>query len=446
MSKLLGPDAMRSLIRKALEHSRAEQTEVGLFAGGWALTRFANSQVHQNMASDDVVMQVRAVFGKRVAAGSANVTGNGDVRSLVDNVVKMARLTDENPDFVSLPSPDGTAPAVDPYRQATADSPPSQRAEAVRALVAESDRIGGTAAGSFFTRSYEHAVANTLGVDSYYRGTAARLMTVVTGPDGGFGYAAASSSDVSDIDAVAVGAEASRVAADSMNPTDFEPGEYATILMPYAVSDMVGMLAWMGFNALAYQEGRSFVCGKLGQKIVDESVSIWDDGGDMRTLAAPYDAEGVPKQRVDLIKSGVASGLLYDSYTAHREGKKSTGHGLGGPSELNGSWLNLVMVPGAATVDEMVAGTKRGLLVTRFHYTNVAHLMTATITGMTRDGTFLIENGRISGPVKNLRFTQSITDALSNVEMIGRDLKLDDGVLAPAIKVRRFRFSSATQF
>ncbi len=216
--------------------------------------------------------------------------------------------------------------------------------------------------------------------------------------------------------------------------------------MPNAVADMVGMMAYMGFGALSYQENRSFMSGKLGQKVVSEDINIWDNGLDPRTFVAVYDTEGVAKQCVDLIKSGVATGLFDDSYTAHREGKKSTGHAFGGEREISGSDLNLILAPGSARVDDMISNTKRGLLVTRFHYTNVAHLMTATITGMTRDGTFLVEDGRIVGPVKNMRFTQSVLEALSCVDMIGRDLELHGGVLVPALKVGKFRFSSATQF
>jgi len=191
---------------------------------------------------------------------------------------------------------------------------------------------------------------------------------------------------------------------------------------------------------MEYQEGQSWVCGKLGQKVVSENISLWDDSCDPGTIKSAFDGEGVAKQRVDLIKDGVAAGILYDSYTAHREGKQSTGHYPWGRAE------NLILAPGDATVEDMIASTKRGILVTRFHYTNVAHRMSASFTGMTRDGTFLIENGKIARPVKNLRVTQSITEALSDTQMVGRERLLEDGVLAPALKLGKFRFSSATEF
>ncbi|MGC8862736.1 MAG: TldD/PmbA family protein [Armatimonadota bacterium] len=442
---LMGEERMQAMLDLALEHSKADQTEVAFSSGNWALTRFANSSIHQNMTSNSVGMQVRAVIGKKVASASSNVTDEAGIRALVDLAVEMARHQDDNPDFVSLPDPGplSSKESTEPgsrhgrYVAATAASSAEQRAEMVRKIIAESERVDATAAGSLSVHSGERAVANSLGVRAYYRTTYAGVRTVVTGPEGGFGYAAATSNDLAEIDPRAVGEEAARLASMSRNPTDLEPGEYECVLSPYAAADMLSSFIGMGFWALAYQEGRSFLCGKMGEKIVDSSVSIWDDGLDPRTLITPYDREGVPKQRVDLVRNGVAAGLLYDSYTAHREGKKSTGHAGG---------FNPIMAPGNATVEEMIASTRRGLLVTRFHYTNVAHLMTASFTGMTRDGTFLIENGRIARPVKNLRFTQSILDALSNVDMIGRDLKLVGPTLVPALKIAKWRFVSGTEF
>jgi len=424
----------------ALEHSPADQAEAAVWLTRSALTRFANSAIHQNMLFENGVLKVRAVFGKKVASGTTNRLDEPGIRELVDNVARMARLVDENQDFVSLPKPVAPVQSVKAYRDSTANSTPERRAETVRALVAESDKVGATAAGSFTVQSYERAVRNTLGIDACCRGTYANLLTVVTAPDGGFGYAAGTSADVDAIDGRAIGEEASIRARDCRNPVGLEPGEYECVLMPYAVADMIGMLGWMGFGAREYQEDRSFVCGKLGTKIVSDSVSIWDDGLDPRSIPSPFDGEGVARQRVDLVKNGVATGLLYDSYAAHKEGKQSTGHAPWGRAG------NLIVAPGDASVEDMIASTKRGLLVTRFHYTNVAHAMSASFTGMTRDGTFLIENGRITTPVKNLRFTQSITEALSDTQMVGRDLKLHRSALMPALKVGKFRFSSATEF
>ncbi|MGQ9456571.1 MAG: TldD/PmbA family protein [Armatimonadota bacterium] len=438
---LKGKDQMLSLAEKALAYSQAEQTEVSLLISNWALTRFANSYIHQNMASESQTVCVRVVFGKKVAAASCNMTDESSIQSLIDRAIEMARHQDDNPDFVSLPKPDIDSGALskipDKYSEATAHYTAEQGANFVRSVIAECENSGASAAGSLSICAFERVAVNSLGIRSYHRNTLARIVTVATGKDGGFGYASATSTDVTSLDPKTVGSEAAQTARASANPIEIEPSEYECVLSPYAVAEIVESFISMGFWARAFQEGRSFLCGKMGERIVHPSVNIWDDGLNPRTIVTPYDHEGIPKQRVDLVKDGIAAGLLYDSYAAHREGKKSTGHA--------GSF-NPIMHPGDATLDQMIASTQHGLYVTRFHYTNVAHLMSASITGMTRDGTFLIEDGRITKPVKNMRFTQSLLEALANVEMIAQDLKLVDSTLVPAVKVKKWRFVSPTEF
>jgi predicted Zn-dependent protease len=209
---------------------------------------------------------------------------------------------------------------------------------------------------------------------------------------------------------------------------------------------MVMYLSWLGFSALAVQEERSFMCGKFGQKVMGENITIWDDGLDPRTHVSPFDREGVAKQRVDLIVNGIANAVVYDSFTGNKEGKPSTGHSMGGSGTHGPYATNLFLAPGGKTIDEMIASTERGIFVTRFNYTNVVHPLLVMFTGMTRDGTFLIENGKITKPVKNLRFTESILNALSSVEMIGKDLYRQNSATVPALKVKNFRFTGVTEF
>ena len=185
---------------------------------------------------------------------------------------------------------------------------------------------------------------------------------------------------------------------------------------------------------------------KPGEKILGDNISIWDDGLDPRGVPSAFDPEGVPKQRVDLIVNGVAKGIVYDSYTAHKEGKESTGHSSGGIGTYGPFASNMFMQPGEHTLDEMIAGTKYGVLVTRFHYSNVIHPTQVLITGMTRDGTFLIEDGRITKPLKNMRFTDSVLRILQNTDMISRDLMRQQAAVVPAIRAKGFRFSGATEF
>jgi PmbA protein len=220
------------------------------------------------------------------------------------------------------------------------------------------------------------------------------------------------------------------------------------VLEEAAVAEMLDYVGFIGFSALAVQEGRSFM--RLGEQITGANISIYDDGYDPRGFPMAFDFEGVPKRRVDLIKDGVAHAVVYDSYTAGREpGRQSTGHALPAPNTYGPLPLNLVLAPGRTPKADLIKGIKRGLWVTRFHYVNIVHPLQTVLTGMTRDGTFLIEDGVITRPVKNLRFTQSVLDALRHAEPADT-LKLQKsffgGTLAPALRIEGFNFSSATEF
>ena len=193
--------------------------------------------------------------------------------------------------------------------------------------------------------------------------------------------------------------------------------------------------------------------GKIGQKITGEKITIWDDGSDPRGIPLPFDFEGVAKEKIVLIENGIAKNVVHDSFTAGREeGATSTGHALSMPNTFGPIPINLFMAPGDATKEEMLASTERGIWVTRFHYTNILHPVKTILTGMTRDGTFLIENGKITKPLKNLRFTQSVLEAFAGAEMLGAELKLvkDEwnpiGTCVPAVKIRGFQFTGTTDF
>ncbi|MBU0608123.1 MAG: TldD/PmbA family protein, partial [Armatimonadetes bacterium] len=244
----------------------------------------------------------------------------------------------------------------------------------------------------------------------------------------------------------ALGRIATEKCRTSRDPQSLPPGEYTVILEAEAVADMVMMLGMYGLGAMALQEGRSFMSGRIGEKLCGDNISIWDDGHDPRGHRLACDFEGVPKQRVPLITNGVAEGVVWDSYTANKEGRQSTGHGLPAPNSWGPVPINVFVGAGDSSVADMIAQTERGVLVTRFHYTNMVHPIKTVLTGMTRDGTFLIEGGQIAGAVKNLRFTQSILEALSCVSLIAREGKLADYVWAPAMRVDCFTFSSGTEF
>lgn len=292
------------------------------------------------------------------------------------------------------------------------------------------------------------ALANTNGLHSRHTTTQAKLITVMTGEERASGYAQATSTDIAEIDADAVGAEAAEKATRSIGAVDIEPGEYEVILEEYAVQTILEYLSYAGFSALAVEEGRSFM--EIGRQVMGENVSIWDDGNDPSGLPSAMDFEGVAKQRVDLISDGVATALVHDSATARRAGVASTGHGLPAPNAFGPAAWNLFMAPGSSSKPEMLDAVERGIWVTRFHYVNIVHPKRGVLTGMTKDGTFLIEDGRVTRPVRNLRFTQAMPEAFGRVRGITAETRLVaaeySGINArvPALRIGGFAFTGAT--
>jgi PmbA protein len=448
---VLGKGKLEEIANRVLAFSSADQTEALIFGNDEHLTRFAVNTIHQNVSEMDVAVRVRSVFGKKAGVASGNDLSDEALRKVVKSAETVARFQQDNPDFHSLPEP-LPVKEVDAYFETTAACAPEERARGVAAICAMSRENGLEAAGAFSTAVEEVMVANSLGVSTYHCGTMAHVVTVIMGDDSS-GYATAANMDVSALDPEAVGRVAVDKALRSRNPTEIEPGAYTVILEEDAVADMLSTLGYLGFGALAVQEGRSFMNGRFGQKITGENITLWDDGYDRRGLVLPFDFEGVPKQRVTLIENGVAKGVVYDSFTAGREESKvSTGHSLPAPNTFGPIPINLFMAPGHATKEEMLTSTERGIWVTRFHYTNPVHPVKTVLTGMTRDGTFLIENGQITRPLKNLRFTQSILEALDRAEMLGSELKMikaDWGsfaTCAPAAKIHEFQFTGSTEF
>jgi predicted Zn-dependent protease len=448
---VIGKEKMQSIAKRVLGFSEADQTEVLVFGKDEQLTRFAKNTIHQNVAEADVSVRVRSVFGKKTGVASGNDLGDEALKKVVQSAQTVARFQQDNPDFLSLPEPQA-AQKLDAYFEATAACSPEIRAQGAAAICALSRENELEAAGAFSTAVDELAVANSLGVEAYHRRTIAHIVTVIMGQNSS-GYASADALDVSRLDPEAIGREAIDKALRSRDPVDIEPGDYTVILEENAVADMVSTLGYLGFDALSVQEGRSFMNDNFGKKITGENITIWDDGYDLRGLALPFDYEGVPKQKVILIDKGVAAGVVYDSFTAGREtGKRSTGHSLPAPNTWGPYPMNLFMNTGEATKDQMLSSTKRGIWVTRFHYTNPVHAVKTVLTGMTRDGTFLIENGELTRPLKNLRFTQSILEALGGVEMLGSDVKLiksdweNFATCVPAVKIKGFRFTGTTEF
>jgi predicted Zn-dependent protease len=448
------PTAALALAEDVLERALrvgATEAEVLVMAGDSALTRFANSEIHQNVAERSLSVSLRHVVGKRIAVVSTGKVDADGIKSLVQRGASIARSCEVLEDWAGLPAPPRAEHAIGSpigWSDATAATTPEFRAEGVRAVIAAADAVGVMAYGSFSTDAESVAIANSAGIRAAERRTSSQLLTVHMSPDGGTGYAESVSMDATTIDAAAVGREAAAKARASDNPVSVEAGDYPVVLEEYAVVDITDMLGYVGFSALAVQEERSFA--EPGRKVGTELVTIVDDGADPEGLPMSFDYEGVAKERVSLVEAGVCRDVVYDSQTAARAGRASTGHGLPAPNPWGPFPLNALMSAGTTPRDELIGGLDRGLLVTRFHYTNVVHPKLAIITGMTRDGTFLVEGGKLVGPVKNLRYTQSYLEALAGVSAVSSTRKTLRGGLGaavvPALRIDGWTFTGVTEF
>jgi len=444
MPGLVGPDEIRRGVAGALEIEGVDGVEV-LFMHEWGgLTRFASSSIHQSTWTEDTAMRIRVVKDGRIGIAQTNDLSLDGTRAAAQNAREMADVVAPDPLFPGLADVNEIADDSR-FHAETAETTPQRRADGVSDLVAACDD-GFTAAGALETISGEIAVVNTNGQFCWAPTTQASITTVVTGGDGGNGFAEVFAPSLEGVDARAIGERANAKAVASQRPRDLDPGRYTVVLEPSAVSTLVGFLAYIGLGGRQLFEERSPLSGRHGQQVAAASITLVDDATRDGTLGIPFDFEGVPRRRVALIEDGVFRGGVFDLRTAKQAGTETTGHALPAPNPEGPFPLNLSLEPGDASVEEMIASTERGLLVTRFHYSNVVNPVESTITGMTRDGTFLIEDGEVKHPVKNFRFTQSILEALSNTTMVGRDTELASEFFfsasrVPALKVESFNFS-----
>lgn len=445
---MLGEAAARQLMERALACSPADQTEVLLTATDSALTRFANSAIHQNVSEANAEVRVRVILGRRTGVATTNNLSNESLGQVVERATEIARLQQESPEQPELPEPSVAAPAAS-FGAATAACSPEQRALAAKVVCDLALEHGLEASGALSTDAEEVAVLNSRGLFAYEQHAGARIKTVVMGEDDAAGYAERTVLDLGDIDFEALAMEAVGKARDSLGAIVLEPGEYPVVLEEYAVGEALAYLSYMGFGALAVQEGHSFLTGRFGQQLMSPSISIWDDGLDPAGLPRGFDYEGVPKQRVSIVEQGVAREVVYDTASARREeGRSSTGHALPSPNPFGPFAWNLFMAPGDTDRADLAGGIARGIWVTRFHYVNVLQPRLSVLTGMTRDGTFLVENGQRTRPIKNFRFTQNMLEALSSVRAVGRTRVAVQGFMGvsvvPALALDRFTFTGVS--
>ena len=399
------------------------EAEVTVSTGPEALTRFATSFIHQNVAEDAREVHLRVALDGRVAEATANQTDDDSLVRLVRDTMEAARLQPVDPGWPGV-APIADAPAVDHWDQATADAEPSERADRVGSFVAAVDGL--ESAGYCSTTAAGVAFANSAGQRLSGRWTTAELDGIArTGTSDG--SARAASVRLADLDGSIAGHEAARRARDSADASDLDPGHYEVVLGPSCVVDILSFLALHGFNGRAVEEGRSFA--RIGEAQFDEVITLLDDATHPMAVGIGFDAEGTSKRRLELVRGGVTASLVHDRRTAKALAADSTGHAVAGAGQYGAIPANLVLEPGTASPEDLLAGIERGLLVTDFWYTRILDPRTQVVTGLTRNGVWLVEDGRIIRPVTNLRFTQSYLEALSpgNVRGVGSDSTLVAG-------------------
>lgn len=432
-----------------LSSSTADQTEVVYRRRDDSLTRFANNHIHQNVTETNHEILVRCVSGSRCGVAVSNLIDTESLQRLARVAFDLARQQPDNPDFKGLPSqsPQNIVKAYDPL---VASCSPSLRAQGVAIICRKAAEAGYTAAGSMTTGATTVGVANSLGVFAECESTLVDGSTVVMSATSS-GWAQSSGWKLDAVNWEQMAEEAVRKTRIGENPRDGEPGKYTVILDPYATADLIGMMAYDGMSALAFQEERSWLNGRIGERILSPMITIVDDGRDTAGIPLPFDAEGQPKESVTVVDAGVFRGPVYDSYTAGRQkGAQSTGHAMeqSATERVGPMPMNLFLRPGTSNVEEMIASTKNGLYITRFWYTRTVHPRDVVVTGMTRDGTYVVRDGEISGAVKSMRFTQSYLEALAGTVALGSTCKTlwaGGTCNVPAIKLDQFSFTSSTR-
>jgi len=461
---MLTKDQAADIFEQVKKHSIADEVEAMIYGGKSALTRFANNVIHQNVAEENYSLSVRTAFGGRTARATTNTFDNESLKRVVQASESLAKV--QHPDSDLLPMPDAgegiRATRAFPNRHfaQTAALTPELRADAVKKMVRVATQHKLTAAGIFSSSESVEGVFNSRGLCAWHAQTSSEISVTMLGTDSS-GWQKANFPDVSRLDPSALAEISTRKAIESAKPREIPAGKYTVILEPAAVLDMSGFM-FFDFGGLSILDQRSFLNNRIGTQIFGANINIWDDVEHPLQSGTPFDGEGIPRQRVQLVEKGVVKRLVYARATERKmkqseyKGKVgpvgATGHGFSLPNEMGEAPMNIVFGTPAdpQTVDQMIASTERGVLVTRLWYIREVDPYEKILTGMTRDGTFYVEDGKVRQGILNFRFNESLIHMLSNVEAMGTAVRASGeesfDMVVPAMKVREFNFTEATKF
>ena len=450
--------------------SSADEVEVLFSGANFALTRFANNTIHQNVQDENHVVSVRTVFSGRTARATTNKFDDESLRRVVASSEALAKVQHPDPDLLPMPdSSEAEASATDssettqlPSRHFahTAAITPQLRAAGVKKIVDVAKKHKLTTAGIFSSSESVEGIFNSRGLSKWHTQTLAEVSVTMLAADSS-GWQKANSPDVANLDPLHLAGIAAKKAIDSARPAEIPAGKYTVILEPSAVLDIVGFMFW-DYSGMAILDQRSFLTGRIGSKLFGDNITIWDDVTHPLQSGSPFDGEGMRRQRLPLVENGVVNRVVYARATAARMKRSeykdkvgpiaATGHGFALPNEIGEMPLNIVFAAPSnpQSLAQMIASTERGVLVTRLWYIREVDPYEKIVTGMTRDGTFLVENGEVRRGVRNFRFNESLIQMLSNVDAMSAPLRAcgeeSFDMVVPAMKVRDFNFTEVTKF
>lgn len=439
----------KELVNKIKSFIKNYDFEIIASEGKSELTRFAESYIHQNVAETNLNLTAKIINEDRIGAVEMNSIDEHTISKNIEKAIEATKITPKLDYHYQLLKPQSYK-IKSKYSEQTANFTPLNRAQLVKQLIKEVNKRGYEAAGAFKTEESTLLVANSEGVFAFDRGTKVDFNCVIT-RDNSTAHTSFIDSDINNFNINKITDELLETAFKNVEQIEIEPGVYTVILSPEAVSDILNYTGYTAFNGKMIMEGKSFVCNNRGKKIFPETITVSDDPFDELTMPIPFDLVGYPREKIDLIKDGVIKDGVYDHLTALKYNKKCTGNTLPPEHASFGALpFNLVMKEGNNSVEEMISSTKKGIYISRFHYVNILNPMSVQLTGMTRDGTFLIEDGKLGRAIKNMRFNTSVIDMLKAVDMISKERQTKSGfigpVVAPYLRTNNFTFSSKTSF
>jgi PmbA protein len=460
---MLSPDRIHDIFSRIRKFSSADEVEAIIAGGHSALTRFANNTIHQNVAEEGYVISIRVAMDHKTARATTNRIDDESLQRAVKSAEQIARVQEPDSDLLPVPTPDEAKEAqpVERHFGATAAIKPEDRAAAVEQIVAVAKQHKQTTAGIYSSSEHLEALVNSRGLMKIHRQTSSEVSITMLADDSS-GWQKANSPNVANLNPKRLAEVAAEKAARTAHPREVPPGKYTIVLEPAAVLDLLGFM-FFDFGGTALLEQRSFLNNRIGTQLFGENVTIHDDVYHSLQSGAAFDGEGVPRKRVPLVEKGIVRNLVYSRATALRMRQSelaaqlgaisATGHGFPLPNEIGDAPMNIVVEGGsgnAKSVDEMVAAIDRGILVTRLWYIREVDPYEKILTGMTRDGTFLVERGKLVGGVRNFRFNQSLIEMLQNIAMAGRSVRASGeesfDMVVPPMMVRNFNFTELTKF